>query len=470
MPSVTDEQPNQLSSLNRDEAFPGLESKTDDKELSEGRDALDNLLVEQAPESEEAVELKQKREAQLTPEQKAEREKAEKEFADAKAKEEADKKAKEEAEKAAALTPEQKAEKEKADKEAADKKAKEEAAAKTTEEFEKVELPPHAKPATTESFAKVKMLAKQQITKLTVELQDREKQISELKSKQVEAGKLAPEVEKELTELRNFRLSVDVEANPEFKEYDATVTANEEAILKKLKEVDVSENSIEKIKKLGVANVDWEPVLKELPPIARRFIETKLVANEDARAEKESAIAEAKKNAAEYLKSVEEKSGRSAEARKAATENHFKEISSKVEWFKKIEPPAGVSEDDKKKILAHNEFIDGLNKEVAEAIADDSPEMRAILTLGYAQMLRLQKEVPFIKSTHEAEKKKLTEEIDTLKKSLKEKEDFIAKVKKSSSTSLRSDIVSGKSASEADSKMSPSERIDALRNEVESGS
>lgn len=272
-----------------------------------------------------------------------------------------------------------------------------------------------------------------------------------------------------MEDLRNFRRSIDVEASPEFKKFDATVTANEEAIYKKLKEVDVSENSIEKIKKLGISNVDWEPVLKELPPMARRFIETKLVANEDARAEKESAISEAKKNAAKYLKESEEKSGKSAESRKAATESHFKEISSKVPWFKKIEPPAGVSEEDKKKIVAHNEFIDGLNKEVAEAIADDSPEMRAILTLGYAQMLRLQKEVPFIKSTHEAEKKKLTEEIDTLKKTVKEKEDFIAKVKKSSSTSLRSDIGSGKSASEPDSKMSPSERIDALRNQVEAG-
>lgn len=465
---MADEQPNNLTDLNRDAAFPDLESKSDEKEMAEGRDALDTLLTETAPESEEAIELNKKKEAELTPEQKVEKEKKDKETAEAKSKEEAEAKAKEEADKAAALTPEQKAEKEKTDKAEADKKVKEDAAAKTTEEFEKIELPPHAKPATTESFAKVKLLAKQRITKLTVERQELETKLKELESKQVEAGKLAPEVEKELTELRNFRLSMDVEANPEFKEYDATITANDEAILKKLKEVDVSDASIEKIKKLGVSNVDWEPVLKELPPVARRFIETKLVANEETRNEKESAVAEAKKNAAQFLKESEEKSGTSAAARKAATETHFKEISSKVAWFKKIEAPSGVSEDDKKKIAAHNEFMETVNKEVQEAIADDSPEMRAILALGYAQMLRLQKEVPFLKSTHEAEKKKLSDEIEGLKKSVKEKEDFIAKVKKSSSTSLRSDIGSNKSSFEQDSKLSPSERIDALRKEVES--
>jgi hypothetical protein len=467
----TDEQSNKLTDLNRDAAFPDLESKTNEKDLAEGRDALDSLLVEHAPDSDEAVELKQKREAELTPEQKAEKAKVEKDAADAKAKEEADKKAKEEADKAASLTEEQKAEKEKADKEAAEKKAKEEAAAKNTEEFEKIELPPHAKPATTESFAKVKMLAKQQITKLTVELQERDAKLKELESKQAEAGKLAPEVEKELSELRNFRRSMDVEASPEFKEYDSQVTANEEAILRKLKEVDVSDSSIEKIKKLGVANVDWEPVLKELPPIARRFIETKLVANEDVRAEKASALAEAKKNAEQFLKESEEKSGTSAAARKTATETHFKDISSKVAWFKKIDAPANATEEVKNQVKAHNEFMETVNKEVQEAIADDSPEMRAILALGYAQMLRLQKEVPYLKSSHETEKKKLSEEITTLKTTLKEREDFIAKIKKSSSTSLRSEIRDNKSATaEHDSKLSPSERIDALRNEVEAGS
>lgn len=466
---MADEKTNDLTELNRDAAFPALEAKTDEKELSEGRDALDNLLTETAPDSEEAVELQKRRDSELTPEQKVEKEKKAKEEADAKAKEEADSKAKEEADKLATLTDEQKVEKEKADKAAAEKKAKEEAASKTTEEFEKIELPPHAKPATTESFAKVKMLAKQQITKLTVEKQELESRVKELQTKQVEAGKLAPEVEKELTELRNFRMSMDVEANPEFKEFDATVTANEEAIFKKLKEVDVSEGSIEKIKKLGVANVNWEPIFKELPPLAQRFIESKLIANEDVRSEKAEALAEAKKNAAQFLKEAEEKSGASAAARKTATEAHFKEISGNVAWFKKIEPPAGVSEEDKKKIAAHNEFMDVVNKEVQEAIADDSPEMRAILALGYAQMLRLQKEVPFLKSSHEAEKKKLSEEIDNLKKSVKEKEDFIAKVKKSSSTSLRSEIVTDKTKIEHDSKLSPSERIDALRNEVEAG-
>lgn len=463
---------NELTDLNRDAGVTGLDGKTDTSTLVEGGEALDNLLLTEQPQTEEAIRMKEKQEASLTDEQREEKQKAEtaaKEEADKKAKEEADKKA---AEEAATLTDEQKAEKEKADKEAADKKAKEEAAAAKKEEFEEIALPPHAKPATTEAFAKVKLLAKQQIVKLSTEKQALETQLKEVQSKQAEAGKLPEQVEKELKELRDFRQSVDIETSPKFTAFDTTITKNEEGVLKKLKEIDVSDATIEKIKSLGFANVDWDKFLSstEIPPTAKRFIESKLVANDEARQNKADAIADAKKNLSTFLKEQEASKGESATARKTATENHYKEISTKVAWLKKIEPPSGIKDEDKKKIEGHNAFVEDVNNQIKEAIEDDSPEMRAILALGYAQMLRLQKEVPFLKTTHEAEKKALQTELDTIKASLKEKEDFIAKIKKSTSMSLKSDIGDpNRQTTTPSAHANPGEHLDSLRAQVEAG-
>lgn len=462
-----------LSNLNRDANVTGLDGKTDQVAMAQGADALDSLLLTTQPESEEAIKLKERKEASLTDEQRAENAKAEeakKAEADAKAKEEADKKAKEEADKAATLTDEQRAEKEKADKAAAEKKAQEEAAVAKKEEFEEIQLPPHAKPGTTESFAKVKLLAKQRITALSTEKEQLENQVKELQAKQAEAGKLPVEVEKELKELRDFRQSVDIETSPKFKAFDKAVESNNSAILAKLKEANVSETSIEEIKKHGVEGVDWEKILPVLPPVVRRFIETKLVANEEARMNKAAAITEAKTNLSEFLKEQEQARGETAEARRASTETHFKEISGKVAWMKKIEPPKGISEDDKKKIEAHNAFVGEIENEVKAAMEDDSPEMRAILTLGYVQMLRLQKEVPYLKTTHEADKKKLETELNTVKAALKEKEDFIAKIKKSSSMSLKSDIGGPETTTGAPSVHTRAgDHLDALRAQAEAG-
>lgn len=462
-----------LSNLNRDAAVTGLDGKTDTVALAEGADALDSLLLTTQPESEEAVKLKERQEAALTDEQRAENTKAEevkKAEADAKAKEEADKKSKEEADKTAQLTEEQRAEKEKTDKEAADKKAKEDAAAAKKEEFEEVPLPPHAKPATTEAFAKVKLMAKQQIVKLTTEKETLESQVKELQTKQTEAGKIPAEVEKELKDLRDFRLSMDVESSPKFKAFDKTVELNNLSILAKLKEANISDASIEEIKKHGVEGVDWEPILKVLPPVVRRFVETKLVSNEEARMNKATAITEAKSNLSTFLKEQEQAKGETVEARKSSTETHFKEISGKIAWMKKIDPPKGISEEDKKKIEGHNAFVAQMEDEVKAAMDDDSPEMRAILTLGYVQMLRLQKEVPFLKSTFEADKKKLETEITTIKATLKEKEDFIAKIKKASATSLRSEIGSPDTTGTPTSVHTrPGDHLDTLRAQAEAG-
>src|SRR6185436_6579366 len=105
-----------------------------------------------------------------------------------------------------------------AEKAEADKKA----AAAKKDDLDAVELPPYTKPKTAESFAKVKTIARQKIAAI-------EKEREELKAKMVELEKTAKdglpaEAKKELEELREFRAKVDVEADPKFKEYDATIT------------------------------------------------------------------------------------------------------------------------------------------------------------------------------------------------------------------------------------------------------
>ena len=301
------------------------------------------------------------------------------------------------------------------------------------DEFDKVELPPHTKPATAQSFDALKKTARERVAAVEKEREDLKTKLAALEARPA----VDPKVEQELTELRAFRQRLDVEADPAFKEYVEEISRNEESIFAKLKEAGAGDAVVAKIKEIGIKDLDWETVLEKLPPVARRYIENKLAVNEDLGEQRMRALADAKKNAGEFLAQREKENLQNEIVHRAAADEHFTKVAPQLPWFKLETIPATATPEDKAALEAHNKFFTETSKAAKEMLEDNSPQMRAIATLGYVQMLRLQKEIPAIHAEYAAEQKKLTDEVTALKAQVKEKDDFIARIKNSSKTSLR---------------------------------
>lgn len=404
--------------------IPGLDSLSHVGPNPETDDALDKLFAETtgaaAPKTaEEEAKLKAEADAKAKEESDA-KAKAE---ADAKAKEEADAKTKAEADaKAAAMTDEEKAKAE------AEAKAKADEAAKAAgkDELDSIELPPHTKPKTGDAFEKVKTLAREKIAAL-------EKERTTLESKLKEAmekgnGKLDPAIEKELTELRQFRNKLDVEADPAFQSYDEKVKGNIDSIFAKLAENNAPKESLDKIREIGVENVDWDAV--KMPPALRRFIETKLASNYELADQKKAALENAKKNADEYLKSRRESFEKKSVDESKAVESEINTLAAEFAWMNPKTAKSGADEAETKAVESHNKIAGDIKEMMKEAVSDSSPRMRALLAIGTAQFVALRDEHARVKAEKDAKISELTKE-------LSEAKELVEKIKKNSTTRLR---------------------------------
>jgi colicin import membrane protein len=346
----------------------------------------------------------------------------------------AEEKAAKEAEEKAAKEAAEKAEKEKAapapDK-TAEEKAKEKPAP-VTDEFDKVELPPYTKPKSVEAFATVKQMARERVASLEREKAEIQAKLEAAEKAKAEApAGLPAEAEKELKELREFRAKFDVEADPSFKTYDSSIKENEGLIIAKMKAAGVDEESIKQIQAIGISQVEWESVLPKLPPTLKRFIEGKLYENDNLSEKKKLAIETAKSNASEFVRTRQEELYKGTEARQQTTMQEFNALLPNMDWLKKetIDPKAPAEA--KAKAEATNALIDKVNADLQEAINDDSPRMRAILIGGFAKLMRVQADFEATKAAHKAE-------VEKLNSTIKEKDEFIARIKKSSTSRLSS--------------------------------
>lgn len=317
-----------------------------------------------------------------------------------------------------------------AEKKAAEEKAAAEAAAKK-DDLDAVELPPYAKPATTQSFEKVKQLAREKIAAAAKERDELRAKLEEVE-KTAKDG-LPAEAKKELEELREFRAKVDVEADPKFKEFDATIVSNTEAIYSKLAANGFSPDAIKKIKEMGGPDkVDWDGLANRIPSTLKRYVESKLVENEDLIEKRKQAVEKAKENAAEYLKSREGELSRSdSEHATRSTEEWNKEIKPKISWMVIQNIPKDAKPEDRKAAEAHNKLVTDIEADLKDAFEDPSPKMKAILASGYAVSKKLRFEYDLLKATSEAK-------VASLEKDLKDAKDMIERIKKSSTGRLAS--------------------------------
>jgi len=327
--------------------------------------------------------------------------------------------------------------------------------------FDAIQAPTNLKPKAAEAFDNVKRLAKEKVTALQSERDELEKKYKELSEK---SGRLDPKVEAELKELREFRRKLDVEADPEFRKYDVESTTQAESIYGKLLSVGVAESTVEKIKSMGgIFKVQWDPILEKIPSQARRFIEVKLTQLEDLKEKKQAAVAAAKKNSEEFLQN-----------RAAATETTKKEFRGnasktldtmlpKLDWFAEKKPTDKSTDAEKASIVEHNKFLTETKEAIKEAMEDDSPEMRAFLAVGLAQLMKLRVDYSSAISSHKSEVEKLRTELDAANK-------LLERVKKGSTNRLRespatTSEVSTPGAGTVNER--PSDALDRIRSEVE---
>lgn len=298
------------------------------------------------------------------------------------------------------------------------------------DDFDKVELPPYTKPKSVEAFATVKQMARERIAAIEKEKADLTAKLTAAES----AKSAGPDeaAEKELQELRDFRLKFDVEADPSFKSWDESVKENENLIYTKLRSSGVDEASIKRIQELGgPSQVDWESISSKFPPTLKRYIEGKVFENEDLVEKKKAAIEKAKENASEFVRTRQEEIYKGTEGRQKDTAAEFEAIRPNVPWLKEVAIDPKASAADKAKAEANNVLVKRVQEDIKEALTDDSPRMRAILIAGFAKLMHTQASFETLKATHATE-------MAALKASLKEKQDFIDRIKNSSTARLSS--------------------------------
>lgn len=344
----------------------------------------------------------------------------------------------------------------------ADKKV--EPAAPEPDELDRVELPPNAKAKSGEAFSEVKRVAREKISLLATKTTELESKVAELTEKTKDGG-LTPELKTELEELRGFRAKMDVEADPAFKSFDIKATEVTESIYAKLIAGGASQPVIDKIKALGGINeVSWEPLLKNLPEQIRRSIESKLVEVEDLGERKEKAIKEAKENAGKYLAERQQQTTKQKEISTQKALAYGEKLLAETDWMKPKPVPSGATPAEKTKIEDYNKFLKDASVAVSEAAKDDSPEMRAALGLGVAELMKVRRDFAEHKSSSEAQ-------IKELKKNLEEAQALLEKIKKGSTQRLRNTPASDEPATRKTTKEleSGAEAIDRMAREAAEG-
>ncbi len=342
------------------------------------------------------------------------------------------------------------------------------------DELDGIELPPHVKPKTVEAWSKLKETAKRKITELTsaAETAKSEAEAARKERDELKQNSLSSEEQKELAQLREFRQKIDVEADPSFQEFDSKISDNVTAIYSRLTKAGFSKESLDKIKALGGPDkVNWEPLKDKLTPELLRYLDAKLVENEDLVEKKGIAISKAKEKASEFLKTRQSELAKTGAGFTAEVQKEFEAIAPKLPWLKIAEIPKDAKPEVKAKLEAANKAVTEIQADIKEAIEDNSPTMRAVLVAGYATMLRLQADAKSRDATHKAEIDAVKAEKAKLEATLKEKEDFITKIKGSSTGRLaRSSAPDGKqvkTVQSGDPDENGASALDRIRGEIE---
>jgi len=253
-------------------------------------------------------------------------------------------------------------------------------------------LPPGASPKSAESFAAIKVRAAQEIAKRDAELEKLRKEHAEAQEKLKNTA--PPESVKELAELRAWRAKLDVEADPKFKEYDKSIAQTHEFIYAQLSRSPViTPEVIAEIKKHGgPEKVQMDKIFAAIKdPALQKSIEMQISDIEKIQFNKNKAIEAAKADLNGYVAERTKAATEALTQHNAATEKHLGELAKNLSWYSEKPVDPKQPEAERKAAEDHNAFVTTTKQQLAAALKDDSPEMRAIMLAGMAQLFYLQK-------------------------------------------------------------------------------
>lgn len=332
--------------------------------------------------------------------------------------------------------------------------------------LDEVALPPYSKPKTGEAFDKVKALAREtikknevEIARLNAELAAREEKLKAAPTPE-QQEKLKKQ-EQELEELRNFRRATDIENDADFKaKFDGKIESNNKLILTKLTEAGMTKEQLEAIEKIGgVENVDWEPILENLPPGLRHLISAKLGNNIELREDRKAAVAAARKEPTQF------ETRRQETQAKALTET-TNSFLAKMPWTVAKEIPATATPEQKAEITAHNALAKNAQDLIKSALSDFSPETFAELAIGTVQAHKFKADLTALKASSEAVAAKHTTDLDAITKERDALKTELDKIKKASKTHVRTSSAASPVA--LDQFANGAEALDRLRDSVRS--
>lgn len=282
---------------------------------------------------------------------------------------------------------------------------------KAEEVFKDVpQLPPGVSPKSAEAFAMVKTKAIQEIAAREERIAKLEAQLSQTEEKLKTPSEEQIQKERELEEHRLWRSKMDVEFDPKFKSYDKNISETRDFIYSQLqKSPAVTPELIEQIKKYGGPDQTNMTKLFEAinDPVIQRVVESKVAEIEMSKYQKEKAINEAKANVSNYLTERKQQFEQATTMHTRATTENLSPLLNQLDWFK--DKPLDGDEAAKAAAKDHNTFLSSLRQQIDAAIRDDSPNMRAILIAGMAQLFNLQRHHAGVKAELESAKKSLAE-------------------------------------------------------------
>jgi len=278
--------------------------------------------------------------------------------------------------------------------------------------YEDHKLRADASDRTKTTFEDLKRTAREREAKAKQEAEAARREAAELKAKLEETAKktVAPEVEQELKELREFRATFAAEHDPEFnKKFEERRERNNATIYETLKRNGLKEDTLKQLREMPYdQQIDqisrWADKLQGRDKLA---ITGRLADNELLEADRKAALDEVKAKAAEIL-------AKKADAPKQDQEVFVKEA---VETLKPVLPqltflhpkeiPATATPKEKAELEKHNAGAVEAQRMLLGFLQDNSPRSRSLLALAGVLAPRYRAELVQVKAELEAARKEL---------------------------------------------------------------
>jgi hypothetical protein len=200
------------------------------------------------------------------------------------------------------------------------------------------------------------------------------------------------------------------------------MAANTDSLLAKLKEAGMVEAQISEVRRLGIENVNWEPLKQNMSPQLRLLVDAKVGHQLSLKDDRDETYNKLKSQGEEYLAARKKQETEAREREAKAFADGIAQLS-KAEAFafiRSVEIPKDATAEQRKALEADNKFAAELQKNMEEwTKAADRPETKAELVFGCLYAHKLQRDLDAASARIkgiEAENKQLADRIDAIKR------------------------------------------------------